>query len=224
MPPEFEGFLLEDIMDLPEIMKKFVSYDHYRNKIQTPWIRDGKVCATNGHILLSCPSSYIDGLDIYMSDDSGLDPSECMHNGGFEVFNLSFLSDAIKSQDPKFTIEPSFEECEDCWGEGEYETNEECNHCHSIGDKTIRCQECQGRGHSEIPNPRKGEKRYKPTQTTLHLPQREILANWGYLDVIQKTMDFFKGTWKVANRNELAPIHFKQNERDIDIVLMPMRP
>ena len=210
-------------MDLPEIMKKFVSNDLYRNKLLTPWIRDGKVCATNGHILLSCPASYIEGLDIYMSDDSGLDPSECMHNWDFEVFNLSLLSDAVKSQDPKFTIEPPFEECEDCWGEGEYDTDDVCDHCHSTGTKTVTCQECQGSGRSETPNPRKGMKRYELTKTTLKLPQREILANWEYLNIIQETMNLFKGKWTVANKDNVSPIHFKQNKNDIDIILMPVR-
>ncbi|MCK5606145.1 hypothetical protein KAR91_29875 [Candidatus Pacearchaeota archaeon] len=211
-------------MDLQEIVKKFVSYDEMRPKILLPWVKDDKVYATNGHILLSFPSSYLNGFTVDADDGAGVDTSGCMCNEGFEVFTLSLLSDAIKSQEPSYTIEPSFEECEGCFGEGEYETDEECDCCHSRGTKTVICCECHGRGHSETPNPRKGEKRYKPTKTTLQLPQREILANWEYLNIVQETMDFFKGTWEVANRNGVAPIHFKQNEQDINIVLMPMRP
>lgn len=212
-------------MDLQQIIKKFISYDETRYRLLSPWTKDDRVYATNGHILLSFPPSYIDGFNVMGGgDEVGVDASACMCSEGFEEFDLSLLSDAIKSQDLSYTIEPPFEECEDCFGEGEYETDEECDHCHSTGIKTIRCHECQGRGHSETPNPRKGEKRYNPTQTTLHLPQREILANWEYLNIVQETMDFFKGTWEVANRDGLAPIHFKQNEQDINIVLMPMRP
>jgi hypothetical protein len=212
-------------MDLQEIIKKFVSYDETRPRLLTPWLKDNKVYATNGHILLSCPSSYVDGLDVMDGgDEVGVDATECMCIEGFETFDLSLLSDAIKSQDLSYTIEPPFEECECCFGEGEYDSDEECDHCNSIGTKTVRCHECQGRGHSEKPNPRKGERIYRPTQTKLQLPQREIFADWQYLDIIQETMDFFKGTWTVANKDSLAPIHFKQNEEDIDIVLMPMRP
>ena len=211
-------------MDLQEIIKKFVSYDETRPKILTPWVKDDMVYATNGHILLSFPKRYIDGFDVDTEDGAGLDTSPCMYSEGFEDFSLSLLNDAIKGQDPSYTIEPPFEECEACFGGGEYDTDDECDHCHSIGTKTVRCHECQGRGHSDIPNPRKGEKRYKPTQTILQLPQREILANWEYINIIQETMELFKGTWEVANRDSMAPIHFKQNEEDINIVLMPMRP
>ena len=208
-------------MDLPQIIKKFVSYDELRPKILSPWIKDDKVYVTNGHILLSFPSSYVDGFTIEYG--IGVDASECMSGGRFKNFALSLLINAIKSQEPSYTIEPSFEECECCFGEGEYETNEGCDHCHSRGTKTVICHECQGSGSTKTPNPRKGEKRYKSTQTKLHLPQGEITVNWEYLTIIQDTMAFFKGIWKVANRDSLAPIHFKQNEQNINIVLMPMR-
>ena len=211
-------------MNLQQIIKEFVSYDEMRPKILKPWMKDDRVYVTNGHILLSFPPTYIDYFDVDTEDGAGVDASVCMCSEGFEGFSLDTLSDAIESQDPSYTIEPPFEECEDCFGEGEYDSDEECDHCHSIGTKTVRCHECQGRGHSDIPNPRKGEKRYKPTQTILQLPQREILANWEYINIIQETMELFKGTWEVANRDSMAPIHFKQNEEDINIVLMPMRP
>lgn len=212
-------------MDLQQIIKKFISYDETRPKLLTPWMKDDRVYATNGHILLSFPPSYIDGFDVMDGgDEVGVDASVCMCTEGFEGFSLDTLSDAIESQEPSYTIEPDFEECEVCFGEGEYETDDECDHCHSVGTKTITCNECQGRGFLDTPNPRRGEKRYKSTQTILQLPQREILANWEYINIVQETMDFFKGTWKVANRDGLAPIHFKQNEQDIDIVLMPTRP
>ena len=212
-------------MGLQKIIKKFVSYDKTRSRLLSPWMKDDRVYATNGHILLSFPPAYIDGFDVLDGgSEVGVDTSGCMCIDGFEAFDLATLIDAIKSQEPSFTIEPSFEECEDCFGEGEYETDEECDCCQSVGTKTIRCRECQGRGHSGKPNPREGERIYRPTQTILQLPQREILANWEYLNNIQETMDFFKGTWTVANRDSLAPIHFKQNEEDINIVLMPMRP
>lgn len=211
-------------MDLQEIIKKFVSYDTMRPKILSAWMNDDMVYATNGHILLSFPSTYIKGFDVMNgSAEVGVDASACMCSEGFEEFDLSLLSDAIKSQDLSYTIEPPFEECECCFGEGEYDSDEECDQCHSIGTKTVRCHDCQGRGYSEKPNPRKGERIYRPTQTKLQLSQREILADWQYLDIIQETMDLFKGTWTVANRDSVAPIHFKQNEQDINIVLMPMR-
>ena len=212
-------------MDLQKIIKKFVSYDEMRPRILSPWIKDNRVYAANGHILLSFPPAYIDGFDVLDGgSEVGVDASVCMCSEGFKGFDLATLSDAIKSQEPSYTIEQAFEECEGCFGEGEYETDDECDHCNSIGTKTIRCHECQGRGCSEKPNPKKGEKIYKPTQTILQLPQREILANWAYINIVQETMDFFKGTWTVANRDGMAPIHFKQNEQDINIVLMPMRP
>jgi hypothetical protein len=212
-------------MDLQEIIKKFVSYDEMRSKILSPWTKDDKIYVTNGHILLVFPKTYMAGFNLPEGNsETGVDTSVCMYSEGFEEFCLDTLSDAAQGQEPSFTIEPPFEECEDCFGEGEYETSEECDHCHSTGDKTIICQECQGKGHSGNPNPRKGEKIYTPTQTILQLPQREILADWKYINIIQEAMNFFKGTWTVANKNSMAPIHFKQNEEQIDIVLMPMRP
>ncbi len=211
-------------MKIQELISEFISYDETRPKIRTPWIKDDKVYATNGHILLSFPISHIEGFTVEMDDGSRINTSQCMEKEGFKKFDLSIFEKALESQSPSHTIEPAFEYCDCCFGEGEFETDEECACCDSVGMKMVRCQECSGSGSSKTPNPKKGEKRYKSTITKMCLPQRIVFADWKYIKIVNEAIKHFGGIWTVANKNNLTPIHFKQNEEGIDIVLMPMRP
>ena len=210
-------------MDELTLISEFISYDETRPKICTPWIKDGKVYATNGHILLSFPTSYIKGFTVENDDGTRVDVVMCMEKSGFEKLDSTLIEKALEGGAPSYGIEPAFIDCGYCFGEGEFETDDECMHCNSKDTKTVVCHECKGSGLSGIPNPRKGKKIYTITQTSIYLPQGKILADWKYVNIVSGAMAYFGGEWVVANRNNLSPIHFKQNENGIDIVLMPMR-
>ncbi len=134
-----------------EQLKKFCAVSDIRHYLMAPIRRDGRLFATNGHILVSIP----DNPEIKAGKEG---PNLAKFIKEVEEKSFSPLVIVLPEPEPcKACINGKVSKCEDCDGEGCFEHGDfsyECKACECegfnyphLGDGDMDCPYCDGTGH-----------------------------------------------------------------------------
>lgn len=132
--------------DESALLALFYDSDHFREKIQTPFLSDGYVCATETHRLILIKPEICKGE--YKPNNMHVQKVLTPHNVDITL-TLAKLKKAVERMSTvkeMKTIRPAIK-CKDCDGDGEvewsYEDKDGCTH-----EECYTCPICHGSGNS----------------------------------------------------------------------------
>lgn len=196
-------------MTKEEVLKLFTTQDIDRLKMWCPWIIDGIIRATNGHILIRVPEELLPGHS-FGPIESPLETEKIdsvLDGKDFTPLDFEALLKTLYSVKPNFRIKPDTD-CTVCNGTGEVQCPT-CSHCTDCGN-------CMGEGGFVRED---GIKVPALTSTPFHGKH----FNWHYLNIIKLAIETFGGTWLICgNKNPLQATNLK-SEEGVQIAIMPMR-
>lgn len=208
-----------------EIFDLFVAdeYDVRFSTLGKPFIEqnDGRVWATDGHILIMVNSDCVSGK---------YETRELTRRTTFREYNcdeslfVSYLQDAIKRcpQEPEVKIKYNEVRCPECDGEGEVESDYRAN---SDGDYYViscTCPICDGEGTIE-------EEEREPTGNMI--PAEDTIIkfgkgyfNWQYINIIIKTCEILGIELIKLVRTSVSDLSIIELSKDIHICINPLDP
>ena len=189
-----------------ELLMLFYDSDNYREVLRQPFLQDGKVCATDGHILIRIDSSLCEGS--YDEKPGGLTPPRTA-----SVVPTVTIDIAVARQQIERALEQAPEEC-----------NRQCPECNGSGDVTWEyrdrhynkhtmeetCPVCDGSGTVDDYTVIKYQFIFCGKALGYHAV-KTLLAAMSWLDI---------DTIRLVNA-DAKPMLFKPENMDVEILLMP---
>ena len=206
-----------------EILGLFVEDENgLRYNLKTPFIdkNDGRVWATDGHVLIMVNPECVSGK--YETRDLGSKIPVREYNCD-ELLLVSDLEDAIKKcpQEPEIKIKYNVVQCPECNGEGEIHAAYYADSDGEFYTVSATCPICDGEGTIEE------EER---EQTGNMIPKDDSLIKfgegyfkWYYIDIIIETCKKLKIEKIRLVRTTISELSIVELSKDIHIGIMPMR-
>ena len=206
-----------------EILGLFVEEENgLRYNLKTPFIdkNDGRVWATDGHVLIMVNSECVSGK--YETRDLGSKIPVREYNCD-ESLLVSDLEDAIKKcpQEPEMKIKHNVVQCPECNGEGEIHAAYYADSDGEFYTVSATCPICDGEGTIE-------EEEREPTGNMI--PKDDSLIkfgegyfNWRLINSIIETCEISKIEKIRLVRTSISELSIVELSKDIHIGIMPMR-
>lgn len=106
--------------------------------------------------------------------------------------------------------------CSECKGDGMVTCT--CLNCDNEHER--ECKKCEGEGSGEGSI----EEIYKTTLVSIEGLVNEIVSiDYKYLKLIIDIVNSFDGEWESGGTTALSPVYFRNKDKEINIVVMPMR-
>ena len=205
-----------------KILGLFVEEENgLRYNLKTPFIdkNDGRVWATDGHVLIMVNSECVSGK--YETRDLGSKIPVREYNCD-EPLLVSDLEDAIKKcpQEPKMKIKHNVVQCPECNGEGEIHAAYYADSDGEFYTVSATCPICDGEGTIE-------EEEREPTGNMI--PKEDILIKfgegyfkWRLINSIIEACEKLKIEKIRLVRTSSTELSLIELSKDIHIAIMPM--
>lgn len=206
-----------------EILGLFVEDENgLRYNLKTPFIdkNDGRVWATDGHVLIMVNSECVSGK--YETRDLGSKIPVREYNCD-ELLLVSDLEDAIKKcpQEAEMKIKHNVVQCPECNGEGEIHAAYYADSDGEFYTVSATCPICDGEGTIE-------EEEREPTGNMI--PKDDSLIkfgegyfNWRLINSIIEACEISKIEKIRLVRTSISELSIVELSKDIHIGIMPMR-
>ncbi len=189
-----------------ELLTLFYDSDNCREVLRQPFLQDGKVCATDGHVLIRIDSSLCDGN--YEEKPGGLTPPRTA-----SVVPAATTDIAVTRQQIERALEQAPEErnrqCPECGGSGDVTWEyRDCHYKKHTMEET--CPVCDGFGTVDDYTVIKYQFIFCGKPFSYHYV-KTLLAAMSWLDI---------DTIRLVNA-DAQPMLFKPENMDVEILLMP---
>lgn len=192
-----------------------------RDTLKTPFIQenDGRVWASDGHILIMVNSECVSGK--YETRNLGSKIPVREYNCD-ESLLVSDLQDALKRcpQEPEMKIKYNVVQCPECDGDGEVDADYYADSDGEYYTISGTCPICDGEGTIE-------EEEREPTGNMI--PKEDSIIKfgkgyfkWWYIDTIIETCEILKIEKIKLVRTSIFELSIIELSRDIHIGIMPM--
>lgn len=189
-----------------ELLMLFYDSDNRREVLRQPFLQDGKVCATDGHVLIRIDSSLCDGS--YDEKPGGLTPPRTA-----SVVPAATTDIAVTRQQIERALELAPEEqnrqCPECKGSGDV-TWEYHDRYYELYTMEAECPMCDGSGTVDDYTVIKYQFIFCGKAFSYHYV-KTLLAAMSWLDI---------DTIRLVNA-DAQPMLFKPENMDVEILLMP---
>lgn len=189
-----------------ELLMLFYDSDNSREVLRQPFLQDGKVCATDGHVLIRINGSLCEGS--YEEKPGGLTPPRTA-----SVVPAATTDIAVTRQQIERALEQAPEErnrqCPECKGSGDvtWEYHDRHHNTHTMEDT---CPVCDGSGTVGDYTVIKYQFIVCGKPLGYHAV-KTLLAAMSWLDI---------DTIRLVNA-DAQPMLFKPENMDVEILLMP---
>ena len=189
-----------------KLLMLFYDSDNCREVLRQPFLQDGKVCATDGHVLIRIDSSLCEGS--YEEKPGGLTPPRTA-----SVVPAATTDIVVTRQQIERALEQAPEEqnrqCPECWGSGDvtWEYRDRHYNTHTMEGT---CPVCDGSGTVDDYTVIKYQFIFCGKPFGYHYV-KTLLAAMSWLDI---------DTIRLVNA-DAQPILFKPENMDVEILLMP---
>jgi len=188
-----------------ELLMLFYDSDNCREVLRHPFLQDGKVCATDGHVLIRIDSSLCEGS--YDEKPGGLKPPRTA-----SVVPAATTDIAVTRQQIEWALEQAPEErnrqCPECKGSGDVTWEYRDRH-YNIHRMEETCPVCDGSGTIDGYTVIKYQFIFCDKALCYHAV-KTLLAAMSWLDI---------DTIRLINAYKL--MLFKPENMDVEILMMP---
>lgn len=178
-----------------------------RPAIQMPFRQNGRICATDGHMLIRIDERLLEGE--YYDTPNGCTPPDTDHvvpvADRCEQVTRRMLEACLKA-----TPEEKERQCPECLGGGtvEWKYQDRLYNSHTMKGE---CPECGGSGELS-----------DYTAVKYHYTFHGSALSYHHLRMLLRTMDFFgTDTLRLRHAHELEAMLFDVEGKDVQIVTMP---